>query len=45
MNLPPDYSYRERELGFEWTNGSRHTCIDEVLARLDEVSIEDSMRL
>ncbi len=45
MNLPADYPYRERKLGFEWTNGSRHARIDEVLARLDSVSLEDSMRL
>jgi hypothetical protein len=45
MNLPADYPYRERKLGFEWTNGSRHARIDEVLAKLDKVSLEDSMRL
>ena len=45
MNLPPDYPYRERKLGFEWTNDSRHKRIDEVLRALPEVSIEDSMKL
>jgi len=45
MNLPADYPYRERKLGFEWTNSARHDRIDEVLAKLDKVSLEDSMRL
>jgi penicillin amidase len=45
MNLPADYPYRERKLGFEWTNGSRHARIEEVLAATPKVSIEDSMRL
>ncbi|KND59076.1 Penicillin acylase (Penicillin amidase) [Candidatus Burkholderia verschuerenii] len=45
MNLPADYPYRERKLGFEWTNGSRHQRIDEVLKSLPKVSIEDSERL
>ncbi|MGH8781668.1 penicillin acylase family protein [Paraburkholderia sp.] len=45
MNLPADYPYRERKLGFEWTNGSRHQRIDEVLTSLPKVSIEDSERL
>ncbi|SAL60106.1 penicillin amidase [Caballeronia terrestris] len=45
MNLPPGYPYAERKLGFEWTNGSRHQRIDEVLKALPKVSIEDSERL
>ena len=45
MNLPDDYPYRERKLGFEWTNGSRHERIDEVLKALPKVSLEDSERL
>jgi penicillin amidase len=45
MNLPADYPYKERKLGFEWTNESRHVRIEEVLAALPKVSIEDSMRL
>jgi penicillin amidase len=45
MNLPADYPYRERKLSFEWTNGSRHQRIDEVLKSLPKVSIEDSERL
>jgi penicillin G amidase len=45
MNLPAGYPYKERKLGFEWTNGSRHQRIDEVLKSLPKVSIEDSERL
>ncbi|HVE10719.1 MAG TPA: penicillin acylase family protein [Paraburkholderia sp.] len=45
MNLPAGYPYKERKLGFEWTNGSRHQRIDEVLRALPKVSIEDSERL
>jgi len=45
MNLPDDYPYRERKLGFEWTNNSRFSRISEVLASLPKVSLEDSMRL
>ena len=45
MNLPRDYPYKDRKLGFEWTSPSRHQRIDEVLSKLDQVSIDDSMRL
>lgn len=45
MNLPDDYPYQERKLGFEWTNNSRFTRISEVLASLPKVSLQDSMRL
>ncbi|HEV2673598.1 MAG TPA: penicillin acylase family protein [Aliidongia sp.] len=42
MNLPADYPYRERKLGFEWTNGSRHARLDELIRSKDKVSVEDS---
>jgi len=45
MDLPSDYPYKERKLGFEWSDPSRHLRIDEVLKSLPKVSIEDSMRL
>ena len=45
MNLPSDYPYKERKLGFEWSDPSRHVRIDEVLKSLRKVSIEDSMKL
>ncbi|WP_255580877.1 penicillin acylase family protein [Caballeronia sp. dw_276] len=45
MNLPAGYPSSERKLGFEWTNGSRHQRIDEVLKANPKVSIEDSERL
>ena len=45
LNLPADYPYQERKLGFEWVNPSRHLRIEEVLKPLAKVSVEDSMRL
>jgi penicillin G amidase len=44
-NIPADYPARERKLGFEWTNPSRHQRIHEVLGSLPKVSLEDSERL
>jgi penicillin G amidase len=45
MNLPADYPYAERGLGFEWTPPWRHIRIDSVLQSLPKVSIEDSQKL
>ena len=45
MNIPADYPYKERKLGFEWANGSRHQRIDEVMSEAHTLSIEDSMHL
>jgi penicillin amidase len=45
MNIPAGYPYQERKLGFEWTNGSRHQRIDEVMSKAEKLSIEDSMHL
>jgi penicillin G amidase len=45
MNLPPDYPYKERKLGFEWGPEYRHQRIEEVLSKSNRVSIEDSMAL
>jgi penicillin G amidase len=45
MNLPPGYPYKQRKLGFEWSDPSRHRRIDEVLSSRPKVSLEDSMRL
>lgn len=44
-NIPEGFPARERKLGFEWTNPSRHQRIHEVLGSLGKVSIEDSERL
>ena len=44
-NIPADYPARERKLGFEWTNPSRHQRVHEVLGGLAKVSLEDSQRL
>lgn len=43
MNLPPDYPYKERKLGFEWSPPFRHQRIEEVLSARAKISIEDSM--
>jgi penicillin G amidase len=45
MNLPADYPYQNHKLGFEWEAPFRHQRIDEVLSKLNRVSIEDSLRL
>src|SRR5260370_12405506 len=45
MNLPTDYPYKERKVGFECACRYRHTRIDEVLSSLPHISIEDSMQL
>jgi len=45
MNLPPEYPYKERKLGFEWSPPFRHQRIDEVLSSHNRISIEDSMAL
>jgi penicillin G amidase len=45
MNLPADYPYRQRRIGFEWTNDSRYRRVSEVLSAPGKISIEDSMRL
>lgn len=45
MNLPVDYPYKERKLGFEWSPPFRHQRIDEVLSARRKISIEDSMAL
>ena len=45
MNLPPDYPYKERKLGFEWLPPYRHQRIDEVLSNRKKISIEDSTAL
>ncbi|HVE51532.1 MAG TPA: penicillin acylase family protein [Casimicrobiaceae bacterium] len=44
-NIPDGYPARERKLGFEWTNPSRHQRVHEVLGGLSKVSLEDSQRL
>ena len=44
-NIPDNYPARDRKLGFEWTNPSRHQRVHEVLGRLPKVSLEDSQRL
>ncbi len=45
MNLPANYPYAKKKMGFEWSHNSRMTRISEVLAQPGKVSIEDTMRL
>ena len=45
LNLPKDYPYRERKIGFEWPSAARYQRIAEVLSQDKKISIEDSMRL
>ena len=45
MNLPADYPYKERKLGFEWSPPYRHQRIDETLSSRGKISIEDSTAL
>ncbi|MCD0278343.1 penicillin acylase family protein [Xanthomonas melonis] len=45
MNLPKDYPYAQRKLGFEWANGARHARITQVLSQLPKVSLQDSENL
>jgi len=45
MNLPANYPYKERKLGFEWSSPFRHQRIEEELSKLDRVSMDDSIRL
>ena len=45
MNLPADYPYRERKLGFEWPANDRQQRLSEQLSRPAKHTLEDSMRL
>lgn len=45
MNLPPDYPYAERKVGFEWSNSARMARISEVLERKSKFSVADAMAL
>jgi penicillin G amidase len=45
QNLPADYPFRERKLGFEWPDNARYQRVVERLEAVPKLSIEDSMRL
>ena len=45
MDLPSDYPYKQRKLGFEWHQPYRHQRIDELLSGSKKISIEDSMTI
>ncbi|HWX55151.1 MAG TPA: penicillin acylase family protein [Verrucomicrobiae bacterium] len=45
MDIPADYPYTERKLGFEWVNGSRHQRLEEIISKHDKMTIDDSLRM
>ncbi|MQA12309.1 MAG: penicillin acylase family protein [Pseudonocardiaceae bacterium] len=45
MNLPPDFPYREKKIGFEWTNPYRFQRVTEVLDGNSNGSVADSATL
>lgn len=45
LNLPPDFPYAERKVGFEWSNPARMERIAEVLAAKDKLTLADAMAL
>ena len=45
LNLPPDYPYAERKVGFEWSNPARMQRIVEVLSAKDKLTLADAMAL
>jgi len=45
MDLPADYPYAERKVGFEWSNNARMTRISEVLSAKPKLTVADSMAL
>jgi len=45
LNLPQDYPYAERKVGFEWSNDARMARISEVLAANDKLTLADAMAL
>ena len=45
LNLPAGYPYGTVKPGFEWSSPWRHRRIESELARLRQVSIDDSLRL
>ncbi|BBK36310.1 penicillin amidase [Allostella sp. ATCC 35155] len=45
MNLPPDYDYRTRRTGFEWTDGARYARLSEVLASRAGWTVDETLAL
>ena len=45
MNVPEGFTSKDRKLGLEWTNDSRHRRIEEVLKPMAKVTLADSMKL
>ncbi len=45
LNLPKDYPYQQRKIGFEWPHPARYQRIADVLSQNKKFSIEDAMQL
>ncbi len=45
MNLPEDYPYAQRKVGFEWSNAARMARVSEVLAAKPKLTLADAMAL
>jgi penicillin amidase len=45
MNLPPDWPHGEKQVGFEWLEGSRAARINEVIASAETCTVEGSCAL
>jgi len=45
MNLPDDYPYRERKIGFEWYTPFRYRRIAEILEKAQNHTVSDSVDL
>ncbi|WP_309644075.1 penicillin acylase family protein [Phenylobacterium sp.] len=45
LNLPEGYPYKERKVGFEWSNNARMARISEVLAATPKLTLADAMAL
>jgi penicillin amidase len=45
LNLPADYPYQERKLGFEWPLDARKRRSSELLSKAGKHTVEDSMRM
>mgnify|MGYP002623130442 CR=1 FL=1 len=45
MNLPPDYDYRSRKTGFEWTDAARYMRLSEAIESKASWSVQDTLAL
>jgi penicillin amidase len=45
LNLPKDFPYKQRRVGFAWSDPARFDRINEVISALPKVSLQDSEKL